>query len=228
MPFTELWLMFALGLVSSLHCVQMCGPIVVSYSLPRQGRPRMWLSHVGYNTGRVLTYTVLGAIAGAAGQVADVAGHLTGHANGARILAGVSMLIAGAVMLWRPSSGALVRLESPSVTQKFLRAIGQRLMRANTFQLGLLMGLLPCGLIYGALLKSVDAGAILPGALSMLAFGLGTAQALLGIGFASNFLGRFLGSWSNRLAAVSLFLVGVFLLWRGLTPAAGPHCHVHS
>ena len=63
MPF-ELGLVFLLGLVSSLHCVQMCGPIVLAFSLPLP-RPEALRAHLRYNAGRILTYAALGALAGA-------------------------------------------------------------------------------------------------------------------------------------------------------------------
>jgi uncharacterized protein len=233
MNLVEFSLVFVFGLVSSLHCMQMCGPIVVSYSLPlaRAGAARRGLlvAHTAYNSGRILIYMLLGALAGALGSVAGMAGRLAGMANGARIFAGAVMVLAAIVMSGLlPSTRGLVTIERRGPVSWFSRAVGGLLLSpapASKFRLGLLLGFLPCGLIYGALLKSVDAGAALPGALTMLAFGLGTAVALFPMGLASGFLGRRLGNWSNRLAAASLLLFGAFLLWRGLAaPAAS--CHV--
>jgi sulfite exporter TauE/SafE len=86
-----------------------------------------------------------------------------------------------------------------------------------------MLGFLPCGLIYAALLKALEAGGAWAGALTMLAFGLGTAGALAGIGVVSSLAGPRLGRWSNRVAAVAVMLFGAILLWRGLT--AKPVCH---
>jgi uncharacterized protein len=230
---TDLALIFLLGLASSLHCVQMCGPLVLSYSLPlaRAGarRREMVLAHTAYNAGRILTYSVLGAAAGALGSGIGMAARMAGFASGARIFAGAAMLIAGVVLLL--PAGGLVTIERRGVTSYFKRAIGRLMLSRDAFskfQLGVLMGFLPCGMIYAALLKAVDAGSVIPGALTMLAFGLGTALALFAMGLVSQFVARYLGAWSNRLAAVSLMFMGAFLLWRGLSAPAAPHCHVHS
>ena len=228
-------LVFLFGLVSSLHCVQMCGPLVLSYSLPLAkngaGRRDLILAHAGYNAGRILTYGALGAAAGALGGAAGMLGRMAGMANGARIFAGIAMLAAGISLLgFRPSTG-LVSIDRKSFTLLLSRAVSRLLLApgpGRKFQLGLVLGFLPCGLVYGALLKAVDSGSALTGAMTMLAFGLGTALSLLGIGLASGFLGKFTGNWSNRLAAASLLVFGLFLLWRGLVPPAGPTCHVHS
>jgi uncharacterized protein len=230
----DLSLVFVFGLVSSLHCVQMCGPIVLAYSLPLAGagagRRGLVLAHAAYNSGRLLIYMLLGAIAGALGSAAGMAGRLAGMANGARIFAGAAMVLAAIAMFGLlPTTPGLVTIERRGPASALRRAAGRLLLSpapASKFRLGLLLGFLPCGLIYGALLKSVDAGAALPGALTMLAFGLGTATALFPMGLASGFLGRRLGPWSNRLAALSLMLFGAFLLWRGLAGPAAPHSHV--
>jgi len=230
----ELGLVFVFGVVSSLHCVQMCGPIVLAYSLPLAGagakRRGLVLAHAAYNGGRIVIYMLLGALAGALGSAAGMAGRLAGMANGARIFAGAAMVVAAFAMFGLlPSTSGLVAIESRGPASRLRRAAGRLLLSpapGSKFRLGLVLGFLPCGLIYGALLKSVDAGAALPGALTMLAFGLGTATALFPMGLASGFLGRHLGRWSNRLAAASLMLFGAFLLWRGLAAPAAPHCHV--
>ena len=238
----QFWLMLVLGVVSSIHCVQMCGPIVLSYSLPlAQGRPfgrDLALAHLSYNAGRVTTYTGLGAVAGALGGAIGFAGRLAGIAHGGRILAGACMIAAGICLVGLVRPGNLVRIDRPGLGARLARA-GKRFLLAprpaSKFRLGLLMGFLPCGLIYAALLKAVDAGGAIGGALTMLAFGMGTSLALAATGLASSAFGwrlgrwsntlagaRF-GRWSNRVAAVSVMLFGAILLWRGL--AGKPVCH---
>ena len=100
------------------------------------------------------------------------------------------------------------------------KAIGRRLLAPNKFTLGLSLGFLPCGLIYAALLKAVDTGSAIQGALTMLAFGVGTSVALLTLGAASSFIR--LPRWSNRLAAACIVAAGVALVWRGIM---NPVCH---
>jgi sulfite exporter TauE/SafE len=210
----ELSLVFMLGLVSGLHCLQMCGPIVLAYSLPlKSGRTR---AHLSYNAGRILTYMFLGALAGAAGGALGILGRLAGIATGARIVSGAAMIVAATLMIGLVPSKNLIQIENPSRFSRLLTSPGTK------FQLGLTMGFLPCGLIYAALLKAMESASAPAGALTMLAFGCGTAVSLLSIGAASSFFSPRLGRWSTRLAPVCIALSGAVLLYRGL---AAPHCH---
>ena len=243
MSLAEFWLMFVLGLVSSIHCVQMCGPIVLSYSLPLAGgasQRQLAVAHLWYNLGRVTTYTALGALAGAAGGVIGLAAHLAGIAHGARIAAGVAMLSAGAYALLvgkarslqrplRPPAADLIRIDTPTIAARLAR-MGKRFMLSvrptSKYRLGLVLGFLPCGLVYAALLKAVDAGSALAGALTLLAFGLGTSLALGATGLASTAFGWRLGRWSNALAGASIMFAGALLIWMGVAP--GAHVHHHA
>jgi sulfite exporter TauE/SafE len=216
-PF-ELSVVFSLGLVSGLHCIQMCGPIVLAYSLPlKMGRIR---AHLSYNAGRILTYMFLGALAGAAGGALGLVGRLAGIATGARIVSGAAMIVAAALMVGLLPSNGLIQINQPN---RFSRAVARLLTSPGSkFSLGLTLGFLPCGLIYAALLKAMEAASAIAGALTMLAFGAGTAVALLAIGSASTFFSPKLGRWSTRLAPGFIALTGLVLLYRGL---AAPHCH---
>jgi len=230
MSFVEFSLVFALGLAASLHCVQMCGPIVISYSvaLAHSGvfkRDVVW-AHLSYNAGRVITYSALGALAGAAGSGIGMLGKMAGLASAARLLAGGAMVVTGILMLRVLPRKVLVQVDRRGVMALFSRSIGRLLVSSRAlgkFGLGLMLGFLPCGLIYGALLKAVETARPLAGALTMAAFGMGTAVALLAMGMASSFAGLRMGAWGNRLAGASILLAGAILVWRGLT--AGPVCH---
>lgn len=214
---------FSLGLISGMHCLGMCGPIVLSYGLGMRGT-RAVAAHAAYNSGRILTYMFLGSLAGAAGQALGLMGRMAGLASGTRIAAGTAMIVAG-VLLVRTSS-PLVRIQGGSLLGRFSGIIGTLIrgpQARSKFGLGLALGFLPCGLVYAALLKAVDSAGLVAGALTMMAFGLGTAVALAAVGAAVSFAGIGLGRWSNRLAPVSVVLFGAILLWRGLV--AGPVCH---
>jgi sulfite exporter TauE/SafE len=230
MSWLEFSLVFALGLAASLHCVQMCGPIVISYSvsLARYGacKREVMLAHLCYNAGRVVTYAALGAVAGAAGSGLGMLGKLAGLASGARLVSGAAMIVTGILMLRALPRRVLVQVERRTVMAFFSRSIGRLLVSSRAlgkFGLGLMLGFLPCGLIYAALLKAVETARPLAGALTMVAFGMGTAAALLAVGLASSFAGLRLGGWGNRVAGASILAAGAILVWRGLT--AGPVCH---
>jgi sulfite exporter TauE/SafE len=198
----------------------MCGPIVLAFSLPLN-RADAVRANAAYNAGRILTYAILGAVAGAVGGGIGMLGRLAGLASGARVFAGSAMIVAGILMIGLLPSNGLVTIQNRSLTKRFSKLIGQRLLAPNgKFTLGLTLGFLPCGLIYAALLKAVDSGNALAGAATMLAFGSGTAVALFTLGAASSFFR--LPRWSNRVAAVSMMLAGALLVWRGLML---PVCH---
>ncbi len=237
----EFYVIFALGLVSSLHCVSMCGPIVLSYSLPLGSKKigAQFLAHIAYNLGRILTYSALGSIAGLLGGSVGFIGELAGFQNVAAIFAGVLMILAAILMLDLIPSGRLQRFNPLLYTARFLRPLGSRFSStsiASKFTLGLFLGFLPCGLIYAALLKSIATGTALAGALTMAAFGLGTAASLLAIGIFSSALSLKLSRWGSRMAAVSVLLLGIFMVTRGVMPMAAaqpktdngvPECPLH-
>src|SRR4051794_28603347 len=112
----ELSLIFLLGLLSSLHCVQMCGPIVLAFSLPLPPASRI-RAHAAYNAGRILTYAFLGALAGATGGGIT---RLVGLASGARIFAGMAMILAGILMVAHLPTTGLINIQT--------KAIGRRLL----------------------------------------------------------------------------------------------------
>jgi len=228
----EFGVMLSLGLLSSLHCAQMCGPIVVSYSLAsiqgaasstRAGRSlRRVFEHLAYNAGRILTYCVLGAVAGLAGQSMTWMGRLAGLSHTASIIAGVLMILGGIAMFgWLPKLAALGQ-SSATVTSRSLRPLRALLTSptlSHRFELGLALGFVPCGLVYAALMKSLSAGTVYGGALDMLAFGLGTATSLLAIGlFSTSFRGS-LARWGSQIAATAVIVMGAVLLWRASMPA---------
>ena len=219
----ELSIVFTAGLASGLHCVQMCGPIVLAYSLPLPKRAAL-RAHLLYNCGRILTYMFLGALTGAAGGALGLLGRMAGVASAGRIFAGGAMLVAGIAMLAaRPSSG-LIAIRRSGRGVRFLQAAGRMIRESRSkFLLGLTLGFLPCGLVYAALLKALESASALAGGLTMLAFGLGTGAALLAMGALSSFAGPRLGRYSTRVAAVSVLVCGAILLWRGI--AARPVCH---
>jgi hypothetical protein len=227
MTFAELSLPFGLGLASSLHCVQMCGPLVLSYSLPMG---RSLRGHLFYNLGRIATYSMLGAAAGAIGSVFHLAGRLVGIEKSAAIVAGVLMIVAGILISGVAPTGSLVQIGGRlNVTSLFSRSIGRLIASRNPrskLGLGMVLGFIPCGMVYAAMFRAIAAEGPLGGALAMMAFGLGTSSSLFTFGAFSSFIGAKLGRWSNQIAAASIILMGLILLWHGLKPVTiGPDCH---
>lgn len=213
MTFADAALPLGLGLVSSVHCAQMCGPIVIAYSLPMTSS--RGAAHLAYNAGRIATYAVLGAIAGLFGQAIALAGT-------ARVLSVLAGLVLIVVPFSLRSRTALVQIGGAR-----LSGLISSPKPSCKLPLGALMGFLPCGLVYAGLVKAAETGSALDGMLTMLLFGAGTATSLLGVGLLAVFFGRGLGPYANRIAAAGSVAAGLFLVWRGLmSPIAEKACHV--
>ncbi len=208
---------FGLGLISSLHCAQMCGPIVLSYSMGGRGTT---LGHVCYNGGRIATYGMLGAFAGALG---DTLVRIAGIQQTAAIVSGILMVLAGVLMSGVIPAKRLVQIGVPSRLSRIAGKLILNPKATHKLALGLVMGFLPCGLLYAALLKAASTGSTLTGAVSMIAFGTGTAGTLLAIGMFSSAAGARLGRWSSPLASASVVLMGAVLVWRGIVTEVSCH-----
>jgi uncharacterized protein len=233
----DLGLMFSLGLVSSLHCMQMCGPIVLSYSVAlesltngpsRIGKATALGNHLAYNGGRLFTYLMLGALAGFVGRSIELLGRFAGLMQPLAIAAGLLMIGVGIFLLGIIPARLQTFLRIPS---SFIRRIGKLLSSpgaSNRFALGLALGFLPCGLIYAALMKAMATGSPLGGAASMLAFGVGTTGALLAVGLFSSRLRMQMNRWGTQLAAAGFMLMGAVLIWRGTMAGMLMEHHLHA
>jgi sulfite exporter TauE/SafE len=174
--------LFVSGLLGSLgHCLGMCGPLVtmVGIRLGSQGA-RMLPHHLAYHSARLGVYALMGAASAAVGSLLGLGDQLSGLAGAVSLLLGLGVVLLGLGYLgWLPHGG----LEGAS--DWLSRAMGWALQRnrpGGVLLLGGLNGLLPCGLVYSSLLVAASTGGPLPGALSMLTFGVGTVPALLAVG----------------------------------------------
>ncbi len=224
------WLlvMWVAGVLGSLgHCAGMCGPIVAAFGLA-QGRQQGpgWPRHLLFQAGRVVTYAVLGGAIGFLGGFARLQTVQDMHAcckpEGAALIAaqawpwqlwvklgvGLLMLALGVVLMFGRRLDALLEFRLPAPLQRLLgRGLGRA---ALPFLLGLLWGLIPCGLVYMMLLRSLDAGSWQMGAGGMAMFGLGNVPLLLGLGLASTRLSQ---AWKARLMRLGGLLVAVMGGW---------------
>ena len=207
---------FLLGLFSTIHCVGMCGGIIgaLSLSLPadiRNNKARMLMFITTYNTGRILSYSFAGLVAGAIGTgVLASAGFDQGHAVLRAI--GVAMMVAIGLYLagWLPQLAIVEKIGVP--VWKKLEPIGRKLLPVaslpKALAYGLIWGWLPCGLVYFVLLWALTAGNAVEGAFTMLAFGLGTMPTLLTTGFMTSWLTRFARS-SRARQVVGLLIIAM-------------------
>ena len=195
---------FFVGLLGGVHCLGMCGSLVgiLTTQLPKGGA--RWPFHLAYNSGRVASYTLAGALAGSLGQAGlllrDVVPiqHLL-FALSSLMLIALGLYLAG---IW----GFVRRIEGVGrVLWQRIQPLTRGLFPVTTplraFLLGTLWGWLPCGLVYSVLVTAMASGHAQSGALVMLAFGLGTLPNLLSIGLFWESLKRWVQSPKVRLAA---------------------------
>jgi sulfite exporter TauE/SafE len=207
-------LLFGSGLLGGAgHCIGMCGPLVGGYALALPDR-RATLPHLFYNLGRVTTYSAAGGVVGLTGSFVRVADALGPYQSALMFAVGILVALMGlSVGGWLPGGA---RLEGaggiPGAVSGVLRRAAEAGGAGAAFPLGLATGLLPCGLVYTALLSAARAGmegatpadGFLRGFLAMASFGAGTVPALFLFGKA---VGTARTSLRGRLAKLSAGLL---------------------
>jgi len=210
-----LWTAFIVGLVGSAHCAGMCGPIALALPLKSEN----WFARAGgglvYNTGRIITYMILGAIFGLLGKGL----HMAGFQLWASIIIGILMI----VMVIVP----LVFKKMPSLNNVFegysARLLGgfRNMFRKggtpSLFGIGLLNGILPCGLVYVAIAGAINSGDVVSAMLYMALFGAGTIPVMLAVSLAGTMISLNLRIFINKLSPYVIVLLGVLFILRGLS-----------
>lgn len=224
---THLMSAFVVGLLGGVHCIGMCGGIVsaLTFGLPREARGRVAATlpfQLAYNLGRILSYTLAGALMGGLGLLLAQVLPLYYAQRVLYLLAGLFMLALGLYLAgWFPN---LARLEQVGGgVWRRLEPMGRRLMPVRSppraFVLGLIWGWIPCGLVYSVLVWTLSAGGALQGAALMLAFGLGTLPNLLLIGVVAGGILRWTRkAWVRRGAGLMVMGFGLHTLWQVVVP----------
>ena len=227
------WTAFLLGLAGSLHCVAMCGPLMLALPLKSTGRWQAAQQALIYQLGRIAMYGALGAFFGLLGKGIAIAG----FQKILSVAAGTVMLIA-AFFASRWEQAALAVPGMQPLTRWVQRQIGI-LLRTHpagaTLGVGILNGLLPCGLVYAAVAGAISTTSGWDGGLFMVLFGLGTFPLLFLLMLTGQ---RFSPTWRSRFKFVQpilLAVAGLLLLSRGFNldlslfesavPKAGVDCH---
>ena len=232
---------FTLGLLSAPHCAAMCGGIVSASQvglgkrrLPQADRRAAILA--SQNAGRLASYTLAGALAGGVGQIAGRT-TLVGARDALQIGAAVALLAAGLTLAGLlPARASLERLGVP--LWRRLQPLGRRLLPIDTWKRGALFGMiwgfLPCGLVYSALSLSMLSGSLAGGAATMLAFGLGTAPAVVALGIVAGAIGSLARRALVRrtagalIAAFGVLQLGLALQAMHARGADHACCHGHE
>ncbi len=209
-------MLFVIGLLTSLHCVAMCGGINLSQCVPQApvkgtGKLSTLRPSILYNFGRVISYTVVGGIVGALGSVVSFSGTAKGIVQ---LIAGVFMVIMGLNML---NIFPWLRKLNPRMPKIFARKINEQKSSKSPLYVGLLNGLMPCGPLQAMQLYALSTGDPFKGALSMLLFSLGTVPLMFGIGALSSLLSKKFTSKMMTASAVLVTVLGVFMFSSGLS-----------
>lgn len=205
---------FMIGIVGSFHCVGMCGPLALALPLNHHSFAAKITGALLYNAGRVVTYSFFGLIFGLIGQTAA----LFGFQQWLSIVAGAIILL----FLIMPkkykmqSTAANITNGGFSKLRSTLAGLFTQKNNASLFVIGLLNGLLPCGLVYMAVAGAIGTGEVGSSVLFMTAFGLGTLPVMWGIAFFGNYVGLGLRQKIRKAYPYMMGLMACLLILRGL------------
>lgn len=212
-------MLFVIGLITSVHCVAMCGGINLSQCIPNKEDNEAIKSRFStlrptllYNLGRVCSYTIVGFLVGALGMVFTFSNTMQGIL---KLIAGAFMIIMGINMLglfpW-------LRKINPRMPQIFARKINKEKAESNSpLLVGLLNGLMPCGPLQAMQIYALSTGSPVTGALSMFLFSLGTVPLMFGLGALGSMLGKKFTHKVMTIGAVLVVVLGLSMLSQGFS-----------
>lgn len=211
----DLYTALTIGLIGSLHCIGMCGPIAVALPLGNHSFGDRALGGLLYNLGRTITYGMMGAIFGLLGKGIEMAG----FQQWASILLGVVMIMSvffPFVFKGQFNTESLGQGISRRLVNK-LKAMFSNQAKHNLLLIGLLNGLLPCGLVYVAIAGAINTNDVVAGVFFMIAFGLGTIPLLLSVSLVGNMIGIAMKRKLARVVPVFIVLLGIIFILRGMS-----------
>lgn len=222
--------MLTLGLVTSLHCVSMCGPMVVTYALKgtEDGTVAQRITpNVAYQAAKIVSYMLVGLVLGTVGSALD----LDAIRPYVMVGAGLFMIVLALGMTGRAQWANKLTPRPPKFLIKALSATRRKAISdaeadrsslATPITFGLLTGLMPCAPLMAAQLNAAASGSPLNGAVAMFAFGIGTAPLMLGFGTASSLIPKKLKERVMVALAVVVLLFGITYLNRGAMLLGSP------
>lgn len=203
--------LFVVGLLTSVHCVGMCGGINLSQCLMIEGstKKEKLIANAQYNVGRVISYTIIGGLVGLLGSIVSVNGVMRGAVA---LFAGFFMIIMGLNML-----NIFPALRKLSVFMP--KSLNHSLKKNNNspFYIGLLNGLMPCGPLQSMQLYALSTGSMVLGALSMFVFSIGTLPLMFGFGFIGTMLTKKSTATMMKVSAALVILLGFGMINTGIS-----------
>ncbi|MGQ8337646.1 sulfite exporter TauE/SafE family protein [Sunxiuqinia sp. A32] len=204
-----------IGLVGSFHCIGMCGPIAISLPLKSHSRAAKVIGVIIYNLGRSITYGILGVLFGLLGRGIQLAGfqQWTSIALGIALIAGVLFpyFFKQRISISTLFTGYAGRLVNN------LRKLFKNRSYESLLGIGLLNGLLPCGLVYVAIAGAINTNEVISGALFMVLFGIGTIPMMAIVSLTSNLIGTKLRIRMRKAVPYFIILLGILFILRGLS-----------
>lgn len=217
----EYLLIFIAGVMGSFHCIGMCGAFPLALSAAKKSTTlSVYISHMLYNSGRIVTYVSLGSLFGLFGYVVGETNFIINGQVVVSLIAGIFMMFVGLQIagIFRettiPGFGYIYRYVS--------RAMSYFIKKGDIsggFYLGLFNGFLPCPLVYAFLFTSAATSSPVKGALVMAMLGLGTVPAMLLLGIMSEFLSPSLrGNLARYVPGLIVFVFGIVTIARAFIP----------
>tara|TARA_R110002072_G_scaffold42064_12_gene118166 strand:+ start:118978 stop:119817 length:840 start_codon:yes stop_codon:yes gene_type:complete len=204
-----------MSILGSMHCAGMCGGLMffaLGSEEERTKKSRVRLQGA-YHGGRLVTYTILGLIAGGIGQAIDFGGGFVGIQRGAMVFAGVMMVGFGLIALARIQGIKIPHLGVPGRLRKFVEHAQRAAFGLSPFKralsIGLLTTLLPCGWLYAFAFLAAGTGNPIWGGLTMAAFWLGTLPVMVSLGAGIQLLSGRLNTHLPFITASAVVVVGV-------------------
>ena len=209
-----LWSAFLLGLISSFHCVGMCGPLAMAVPVQHLSATAKKFAIVLYHTGRILTYTLLGLLFGLLGRHIFIAGF---QQKASLVLGSIILVVVVYQRISRNSYTPPIIRSFTNLLQDIMRKLWGKHSSLSAFLLGMTNGLLPCGMVYFALAGALSNDSITGSIMFMGLFGLGTLPLMLSVHFlGTGYLTLSFRSKARQLVPVFIGFMGVLLILRGL------------
>jgi sulfite exporter TauE/SafE len=206
---------FLMGLIGSVHCIGMCGPLVMALPISHQSSLQKWVSILLYHFGKISSYTLLGVLLGLFGSSLP----LFGVQENLSIVIGSIMLLYVLYVFVIKSKWGIPFLKSNILYTLIIKKMGALFKSKNSssfYLIGFLNGLLPCGMVYVALTSAIATQSVLQGGMIMAFFGLGTMPALIMVAIGGQYMDRTVRTKLQSLLPVFIFSMGILLILRGL------------
>ncbi|MES2828040.1 MAG: sulfite exporter TauE/SafE family protein [Bacteroidota bacterium] len=221
------YLAFLLGLISSLHCAVMCGPLMLSLPLQKKDHLNNVLQLLLYQFGRILVYTIFGILAGLIGSSIT----LLSSQQTLSLIVGILLLVFTIIVF----SGKYIRAFT-TFQNRIISPISKLMGKVYGlsfwgFFAGMLNGLIPCGMIYLALAAALNSTDILSAGKFMFLFGLGTTPLMLFISVGGIYLRRYIHFNSKKMIPWFMLFLGLLFVLRSANfgiPFLSPTSHLHG